>query len=291
MGAFRYIGYALFFVVWVVIGLYLTFPWDVAKERLFAFVKTQTGVVVTASSLEPDWVTGIDARDVKIYPKQSDTPFKLDRLQARVKLLPLLSGKKGFTANAPLARGTIDADIVIGDDTIDIDAELKGVQLELVTALRDAKVPLSGRATVDADLVWGVKDPKLTNGNLSIKGANFTVEKGTKLGMFPLPRDIGLGSFDISVPIKDGKARLKAVKIAGADVEITADGSITLMRPFDRSTLEMSAGLKPTPALLNSDPLIKSLLKNVERYKGSDGFYGYHVSGTVKRPRFKPTKR
>ena len=82
--------------------------------------------------------------------------------------------------------------------------------------------------------------------------------------MFPLPRDFDLGSFELDLPMKEGKVMLKNQVVAGKDIELVLDGSITLMNPVARSALNLDV-FKPTEELLKSDPLIKALLKNLKK--------------------------
>ena len=284
MGIMKYIAYAGFFLASVVFGVYQTFPWDVVKERAFGAIKKQSGITVTADSLEPNWITGIEAEKVEIRLNPKQDPIKLDKLKARAKLLALAQGKTGLSFSAPIARGTVDADIEMDQETAVIEAEVEKIQLELIPALRAANVPLSGKVSVSSDLTWGLKAPKKTEGKLKLKFHDFVAEKGIKVGMFPLPRAIDLGSFELNLPMKEGKVLLKNQSISGKDVELTVDGTITLMRPFNRSALNLDVGFKPTEALLKSDPLIKALLKNLKGKKDNKGFHKKKILGTISRP-------
>jgi len=283
MGVMKYIGYALFFLASVVFGVYQTFPWDVVKDRAFNAIKKQSGVTITADSLEPNWITGIEAEKVEISLKPNQDPIKLDSLKARAKVFALIQGKTGLSFSAPIARGNVDADIVMDQETAVIEAEIEKIQLELVPALRAANVPLSGKVSLSSDLTWGLKAPKKTEGKVTIKFQDFVAEKGIKVGMFPLPRDFDLGSFQLDLPMKEGKVLLKNQKVAGKDVELTLDGTITLMKPIHRSALNLDVGFKPTEALLKADPLIKALLKNIKGKKDSKGFQKFKVTGTFNR--------
>jgi type II secretion system protein N len=283
MNILKYVGYASFFLASVVFGVYKTFPWDVVKDRAFQMVQKQAGITITADSLEPDWITGVEAEKVQIRFKPNQDPIKLQSLSARAKLFAIAQGKTGLSLEAAVARGTIDADLVLDEDTAVIEADVEKLQLELIPALRAANIPLSGKLSLSSDLTWGIKAPKKTEGKLTLKFENFVVEKGIKVGMFPLPRDFDLGSFELDLPMKEGKVLLKNQQIKGKDVELTIDGTITLMRPIHRSALNLDVGFKPTEALLKADPLIKALLKNLKGKKDNKGFQRMKVTGTFNR--------
>lgn len=285
----KYLGYAAFFVFAVLFFFYQTFPWDAAKDRIFSMVKSSSGVTLEAESLEPSWITGIEATKLKITPRRATESFELERLTARAKLLSFLTGKRGFTASAPIAMGEVDADVEMADATLKIGTEVHGVQLELVSALKDAGYPLQGTLTLDADLLLGLKDPKLSNGKIKLKIAGLALPGGTKLGMVSLPADHGvtIGDVDLEIPVVDGTAQFKGTKIQGTDVDVTVDGDIDLMNPMSRSKLNLSVAAKPKAALLD---FIGPLLNMYKRYQSKDGFYNFVVSGSVDNPRAMPKR-
>ena len=53
----------------------------------------------------------------------------------------------------------------------------------------------------------------------------------------------------------------------------------------------MSISFKPTAAFLKKEPILNALLNNIKRAKGSDGFYTYAISGSLKHPRFSQRRR
>src|SRR5690349_2935423 len=95
MTILRYLGYVAYFLVMLVFGIYLTFPWNAAKDRLLDMASRSSKMKITAASIEPSWITGITAKDVKILPARATEPIALDVVTARAKLFGFLSGKKG----------------------------------------------------------------------------------------------------------------------------------------------------------------------------------------------------
>ncbi len=285
----KYLGYAAFFVFAVLFFTYHTFPWDAGKDRVFAMIKKSSGVTIEAESVRPSWITGVDAKKVKVTPNRSKDPIELDRLQARARLLSFLKGKKGFTASAPVAMGNVDADVEMGDETMTVDADVEGVQLALVPALADAGYAVEGELGIDADLLLGLKDPKLSNGKVVLSIGQFMLPGGAKLGMISLPKDqaVTIGDVKLEIPVVEGTAQFKNTKIDGQDVEVTLDGTIDLMNPVNRSKLNLSIAAKPKAALLD---FIGPLLNMYKRYKSKDGFYNFVVSGSIARPRAMPKR-
>ncbi|MCC7383565.1 MAG: type II secretion system protein GspN [Deltaproteobacteria bacterium] len=286
----RYLGYAGFFLASFIAGLYLTFPWDAAKERLLGLAETKTGMHFTAASLDSSWFTGVRAETVEITTKPGATPIRLDWVKLRVKLLSLITGKLGATVSLPLGKGEVDAAVVSSTDLLDVEAHLKEVQLDQVAFLIEmAGLPLYGKVDLDADLVLGKTDPKLTEGTLKLKTAGLGIEKGGKIGMIPVP-NLELGNLELEIPIKEGKAELKKTRVPGTDLELMLDGTLSPQLPFSKTTLNLVLGLKPTEKLLNADPLLRPILKNFEQHKDGEGFFGVALTGSIQHPRMQPRR-
>ena len=290
MRALRITGYLAFFVAAFVLSLYWTFPFDAAKDRLLRLVSKETKMTITAKSLEPNWLTGAVAKGVKIQRPDAETPIELAQVRARAHLLPLLTGGRGYTIDLPLAKGDVHAVIVQTSVGMDIDAQAEGIELALVPGLAEATgLPLAGGLELDVDLMAGT-DPKTSEGVIKIKGTGLEILKGGKIKKIPIP-ELQVGSFDWTIPVKEGKASFERLELAGEAIEARLNGQITLGSPLDRSILNLQVAFKPTPAFLKKEPLLGALLNNIKRAKGRDGFYGYAVTGTVKRPRFFPKRQ
>jgi type II secretion system protein N len=291
MQALRYVGYAVFFVVMLILGLYYTFPWDAAKDRVLDLASKSSGMTITAAELQPSWITGIVAKDVKITMPGAKDPLAIEKLKARAKVLALITGKKGFTAEMPLAKGELDADVVLSDELATVKSDAKNVELGLVPGLTDTiGVPLTGTASLKTDLALGLKDPKVTNGSIALKLSSLKIEKGGKAAGFPIP-ELAIGDLDWQIPVEAGKATLKQLHVTGDSVEMVIDGTIGLLNPLSRSNANLTVSFKPTDKLLKSEPLLGALLNNIANAKGSDGFYTYSMTGTFKAPHFVAKRR
>jgi type II secretion system protein N len=286
-----YLGYGSFFVVMFVFGLYFSFPWDAARDRILDIASKQSGMTISASSIEPSWITGVVAKDVKITPLGSTSPVAIDKVSARAKVLSFISGKRGFSVSLPIAKGDVSADIVMTDEQVDVKSEVHGVELGLIPGLADTVgLPLTGATTLKTDMVLGLKDPKITAGNVALKLTGLKIEKGGKMAGFPIP-ELSIGDLDWQIPIEGGKATFKQQKVAGDSVELAFDGTIVLLNPLSRSTTNLTVSFKPTDKLLKAEPLLGALLGNIQQAKGSDGFYTYAMNGSIKAPHFTARRR
>lgn len=291
MTVLRYLGYAAFFVLMFVVGLYVTFPWDMAKDRVLDMASKASGMVVTAEELSPSWVTGVRATKVKLLQPGSTEPLVVEELTARAKVLAFITGKKGGIVSLPLANGQIRADVTADKDSVAVKSDCQDVELGLIPGLAQAiGLPLTGIVDLTTDLTVGIEDPKLTNGTMTVAMQGLKLEKGGKISGFPVP-ELAIGDFAWQIPVEDGKATLQKLEIKGESVELQVDGTIQLMNPISRSNVNLTVAFKPTDKLLQAEPLLGPLLNNIQRAKGADGFYGYSVTGGIKAPRFFPKSK
>ncbi len=286
----KYLGYALFSIFAFFCALYLTFPWEDAKGRALAEVSRATGATITAKKLEPSWVTGVHAEGVKIQLPKSPDPIELEQIDARAHVLALITGGVGANVEVPIAKGLVEADFSDGSSGTSVDATIAGVELALVPGAADAiGLPLSGTVDAKIELELSKEDVKKSSGLIELKGSGLELLEGGKVSGFPVPA-LALGNLDWSVPVKDGKLLFEKQEMKGENVEVKLDGEITLNKDFSRSVLNLVVSFQPTDAFLKKEPLLGALLQNIRSAKGSDGFYSYAMTGSIKHPRFFPKR-
>lgn len=292
MAALRIAGYIAFFFFAFLLGMYYTFPFDAAKNRLLFEASKQSKMTITARSLEPNWFTGAVLKGVKIRRPDLDEPIELSQVRARAHVLQLLTGGQGVTLDVPVAKGQVHADVVKTAEGIDVVASVREVEVALVPGLKAMTgVPLAGALDIDIDML-AAKDPTKSEGMIKIRGSGLETLKGGTVSGFPIP-ELTVGNLDWTIPVAKGKATLERLEITGGAADIKLDGEITLGKQLDRSLLNIKSGFKPSPALFKKLPMLEGLLKipRMKRAKGSDGFYGYGITGTIQSPSFNPQRR
>ena len=286
----RIIAYGAFFLASFLICLYATFPWDAVKRRVLQEASRELGAQITARSLEPSWLTGFQAEGIEVSMEGEDAPLSIEQINARVSVLAFLTGGYGGSLKVPVGDGRIFADVSGDDDKLDITAEVETLELALLPALRYATgLALTGILEVSSDLSLGLSEPSESNGMLKIEGSDLETLEGSKIGSFPVP-ELVLGSLAWDLPLENGKLIVRNQRLTGPNVELGLNGEVVLAKPLNRSLVNLAVRFKPTPAFLKAEPMLGALLRNIDRYKGPDGFYGYQVSGTLKRPRLTPQR-
>lgn len=291
MRVLRILGLVAFFFVSFVIGLYVTFPWDALKDRLSAEVSQATGWEVEAKEMEPSWLTGVHLRGVRVRPPEVQEPLELDEVLARARLLSFLTGGQGFSAWIPIGKGELDVTFARGSAATTVQAKAVDVELGLVPGFGAfTGLPMTGEIDLEADVELDRKDASKSSGMIELTGSDLELGEGGKLGNYPVPA-LRLGNLDWTVEVDKGKAEIPRQEVRGGDVDLDLEGTVDLASPIERTTLNLTVSFRPSPEFMAENPILEALLKNIERAKGSDGFYTYAISGSVKHPRPFPRRR
>ncbi|MBI4822502.1 MAG: type II secretion system protein GspN [Deltaproteobacteria bacterium] len=284
----RAFGYAGFFLLSVIFGLYETFPWNSVKDRLFDQARKEAGIELTAADFGPSWLTGFEVKKLRIKPSPlSETWIELDEAGGRVALLPLLRKKVAGSIWAEAGKGSIEGSFISDEAVLEVDAEIAEVDFGQVQGLRDwSGLPLEGKISLDLSLSLDKKEQKNTKGKLLFSTKGLKTLPGGKAGPLPVP-EFEIGAIKLEAPIKEGKLMFEKSKLDGTDLGIRIDGSVQLGWPLARSMANLDVGLKPSEKIFAADPLLKPLLNNFNRTKDDEGFYHVILSGPVKslRPR------
>ncbi len=281
--------YGGFFLASFLTCFYLTFPWPAVKQRALQQVTAATGIPVRARSLEPRWITGIHAEEVELELEPGE-PFAVQRIDARANVLSFLGGGFGGTVRFPVAGGEVEAELRGTKKESKVVARVERLELAMMPGLRAATdLALAGVVGLDVDVQLAFDTPEKSEGQIRLRAAGLETLDGGKLAGFPVPA-LEIGDLDWDLPVEEGKLLVSNQRLSGPNVDAVLDGQIVLAKPLSRSLVNLVIRFKPTPAFLQKEPLFASLLKNIDPYKGADGFYGYQISGTLKRPRFTPKR-
>lgn len=291
MKPLRILGYVAFFCFSFVVGLYLSFPWKVVEERLL-HLASQGKYLVSSEGMRPSGPTRFRFRNVTVtHREHPDAPLVIDELAARVHLLPLLGRGFGVTVDAWLAKGEVHATVKQSKEQLRVDAEVKDLQLDFAPMLAAVSgLPLSGKLGLVADLELARVKGANTAGQIKLETQGLVIEKGAKLGMFPLPMNVELGNLSLDLPVKDGKLTLPNTELGSADIAAKLEGVVNIEVPLETTNLNLTVGLQPTEKFLAANQLIGPLLNNFGQYKSPDGFYRVSLKGNIGRPIVSPVR-
>jgi type II secretion system protein N len=282
-----------------------------SREEVAKFEREQTAARAAAArtnlgaSLRRNSATdpgaSADGEDEAEKQPPKPTVLTIESAHARARLLPLLVGNVKLDFWASAFGGEVSGVVPMGDGEVEVDVE--SVELALITPIREALgIPLSGKTTAHLELSAPEGKLDKANGVLELTITDAAVFDGkTKVaGAMSLPQ-ARLGSFELKATAQDGQLKIESLTAQGLDVEIVGDGKITLKHPWELSLLDINVRFKfadayrskddKTKALLGEPgskmrPLLETAEPKVRRAKRDDGFYAFHVRGTLKKPQF-----
>jgi type II secretion system protein N len=314
-------GYPLFYLFCLFLFAYLTFPYERLKERLLVELdapkpaKAGPSPHIEIESLGPYWLSGISAKGVRIVtprppgPEGELPPSKLtvDEAHVRVSLFQLLLGRLTLWFGAHAFGGTIDGWTRANSEARWLEASVDGVDVGQIEMIGDllSGLPLSG--TMKGKMAWTLPEQKLAKatGTFDLSIADLTAGDGkTKLGgKLALPK-LNVGAFEISAEAKDGIMKIEKLGAQGQDIDLAGDGKITLRDPFSESLADLYLRFRFSDGYKGKNEMTKSLFgtpgstapalfeladPRIKNSKRPDGFYGWHMVGAMKDPRFEPS--
>jgi type II secretion system protein N len=235
-----------------------------------------------------------------------ETVIALDEAHVRVRILPLLIGRVRVDFWASTMGGEIRGVAPVGGSGGDIEVELTKVELGKIEPLTQALgLPLKGTAT--GKLALSAVDGKFSkaDGSLNLTIEDIVVGDGkTKIqGILELPA-ARVGTLTLTAEAKEGVLKVTKLASQGADVELIGDGRITTKEPWNDSQADLYLRFKFTDAYrtksdttktLLGDPtsplpgLIEMQVPKMKKAKRADGFFGWHMHGALKNPKFDPS--
>jgi type II secretion system protein N len=284
----RISGYVGVFFLSFLVALYVTFPWAALGSRLTSQLRSRAGVDVRYGSIGPWRVSGLHLGEVEIRLPRSEDPMKIGSVSGRALLLPLLTGNLGVSTVLEVAQGKLEAVARKNGKRLALDGSADDIELLLLPGLKEKSgLPLEGKVRLRTDLEFFPETPEKTQGTVELRIEGFGVAEGGTIKGFPVPV-LNLGRLDWKVPIEKGQIILKDQKIEQGDFETVLDGTVELRNPLPRSRLNLRVKFRPDPEFLKREPLLGTLLQNLNRAKGTDGFYSYLVRGTFNLPQATP---
>lgn len=198
------------------------------------------------------------------------------RLQVRVLLLPLLTGRAVISEQATIGNGRLDARYALnGKDALDLETDgISLAEIPFIKSVLGAKA--NGNLWAQGTLQRG------TNGlsgdlKLEVKQLEFS---GVKMGAFPLPDAAGLKTQGM-IRVSNGKARLESFTLEGNGIYMRLSGDIPSGANAAVTPLNMTMEIMPKPEFLEKQKLVFMLLA---KFMTSPGVYKVPIRGTLLSP-------
>jgi len=307
----RRLGYSAFFSAALLVGLYVTFPYDLVKGRLQQLMDARN-LYVRMSSLGPG-LSGITARDVQISPKLlgvTDKPaptFKLKSVAVRPTLFP-----PGLQVKAETLGGVVRAQVgAMGlTEPLKVQLELDGLSLEDPDLKEYTGAQLAGRvvgkvdlslprlplpkgappgAQAEADLsqASGVVDVKVAG--LQVNGGSITLPMYGESTPVDLPKIVA-GDTDVKINFDRGMGKVDSFRAKGEDLELVVEGTLKLGKKLELSEPNLDLRIKAEPEFVKRLGMLGAALSILGPDKKDPQFRAGKLTGLLSRPNFQPAR-
>lgn len=290
----KWTGYPAFFLFCFVFFAYKTFPYERLADRLVQEAQAQ-GYELEIVDLTHSGLTGLTFENLRlVLPAEGDDSPPVDvifeELTVSTSLFSLISDTKSYAFDAEVAGGEAEGDLVLGENTIEVDAELEDIDLAALPILRRfTKVPLSGTLNGDVELDLPSEIAE-SSGNVEITIEGLHVGDGeSKLeipGWGGLTLDeADAGNLELVAVIEEGSANIERATSHGKDVELDALGRVRLLRPLKRSELNVMLRVKIQEAYKERSAKVATMLElassGLKAAQTADGAIQYIVVGSM----------
>ncbi len=198
------------------------------------------------------------------------------RLQVRMLLLPLLTGKAIISGGATIGTGRLDVAYALnGKAALELSADgIAVADIPFFKSVLGAKA--AGNLWSKGTLQRGAKG---LSGDLKLEIQQLEFS-GVKLGAFPLPDAANLKTQGM-IRISEGKARLESFTLEGDGVFMRLSGDIPTGSNAGVTPLNMKLEIMPKPDFLEKQKLVFMLLA---KFMTSPGVYTVPIRGTLLAP-------
>ena len=290
----KWLGYPAFFLLCFLFFAYATFPYDRLADVLIEKAQAQ-GYELEIDHLTNSGLTGLTFENLRVVlPSEGeDSPpidVMFDELTVSVSLFSLMSDTKSYSFDAELAGGEAEGVLVLGEDTLEVEAEIEDLSLEALPILRQfTKVPLAG--TLNSEIALSMpSEVAESDGSVEI-----TIE-GLHLGdgesKLEVPGWGGLtvdkadaGNLELVATIEEGSAEIERWTAHGKDLELDVLGKVRLLRPLKRSELNLMLRVKIQDAYKERSAKVATMMElasgGIKAAQTTDGAIQYTVSGSL----------
>ena len=222
-----------------------------------------------------------------------DTPpvdVVFEELTVSTSLFSLISDTKSYNFDAELAGGEAEGELVLGENNIEIDAELDDIDLEALPILRKfTKVPLAGMLngeialTMPSEVAESTGDVEITIEGLYLGDGKSKLDIPGWGGLTLDKADAG--NLELVATIEEGSANIERATSHGKDLELDVLGRVRLLRPLKRSELNLMFRVKIQDAYKNRSAKVATMLElassGIKAAQTADGAIQYIVAGSL----------
>ncbi|MBT0664038.1 type II secretion system protein GspN [Geobacter pelophilus] len=244
-------------------------------QRLAARALAPYGLTITASSFGKAFPLGINAKGFSLSG-QSGELLSFDRLELRLRLLPLFLGRVVASAKATIGTGTIESEAELTRKGR-LNLSCSNIRLEAIPFFKTvAGAQAKGDLRIKGEVAGQGKGAK---GALQIEARDLDL-KGVTISGTQLP-DASYKTMQGMLRIKEGKVNLESVTLKGDGLYVRLSGDFPAGYQPAATPLNLKVELMPKPEFLESQKFVFLLLA---KYTVSPGNYLIPIRGTLASP-------
>lgn len=304
----RRLAFAAAGLVWgwlvFLVAFHVTFPSDAAILRLKYEAAERSGKAWSLAASDASlWrFTGLELEDFQLLktekpkrrarsgeeeePADARVFLEADSLAVRLRLLPLIRGRKdvGFTAH--MHGGSLDGHVGLGETSFVLDTSIDDIDLSTLDLQgKDFEADLQGTLGGMLDLDLDQEDLSASTGEGSLEIQDLVMVK-TKVMGFDLPENQKFTEAKLAFKVENGKAKITDGKMTGDLIEAVFEGEITLNKKLLRSRPRIEITFTVAEAV---DNLLK-IAPGPKDARDDEGKYHFLLTGTLEHPRFYPDR-
>jgi len=293
-------GYCLFFLCCLVFFLLQGFPVEMVGALLQNRARA-AGFKLSYEEIDTLFPNGLEFDTLRLqHPRQEGGSYslRLDSASARLSLLSLLGGHKSLSFQVDLLGGSLTGAFDTRQQGWHLQATLAGLRLDKIAFWKELLgQQLKGELGGEVELDWNPRQVKDGSGRIQLQLLGGKIGQGKIYGI-NLPW-VDLGKTQLNLEIKKGKAEIKIFKVQSDDLEGGLDGYLLLQQLLANSSIHCRLRFKPAGELMEKirkqiPPEFHAMLdRELNRARGSDGFYRYSIFGRIfsGRPTFRPLRQ
>jgi len=281
----KFIATIVFFLLFLTLFLYFTFPTEALKKRVVAEIENNTGFHAEIGDVGISPFLELKIKDLNLTKKQKDINIKIDTLELKPSLLSMILSKKNFPFDAEIGEGKFDGTFVYSSKSNTLDSlsvNLKNVHTDLV-----ASFIKSGKDTPEFDgeidgkinIIFENKNKQDVKGNFTFTSKNMSIKK-LKFGELILPSYQNL-LVNLNGKIEKNKTLIDELSFKNQDFDLILVGTMPLLwkiRPGGKLDLSLNLNLKSDDAKMG---LLQAFMN-----KQTDGTLSAKIAGTLSKPKF-----
>jgi type II secretion system protein N len=307
----RFFVFPFYFLCCLFSSAYETFPYDRVRDyAIHNIERAVPGAEVEIVSLEPAWVSGVEATGVRIRLPQEPgeerrAELTIPRVYARAGIFAYLFGTTDVTFEIETdGGGTITGEVTdsssgSGDEAHEqtrVVAHLENVDLRRIGVIRHALgIPVEGTITGDIDVTLA-DELDATVGNITATISGVALGDGrAEISLAALMPGMShglvvdrlrVGDINLRIDIEHGVGRVQQLNSDGEDAQLQGQGTVRLLRPFRMSALDVLVRINIAQGYREGDHarglfMLADSSPLVQPYRTADGAFQLRLQGAI----------